>query len=298
MSSLDIESVVRELRQRKYEPEGRSLSRLEIFMYWLTAIVFLIGVFVFSFYFYHFHDSLNIKQAHWGEFGDYVGGILNPIIAFSALLALLVSIGIQSKELAAANELLKQSNTVLKRQSFGAIFFPMLTMHLEFIRQFSYVDCKDGENKEVFLHGNAAFEKHWDVLESCLHSMQDEVEVEGKEFTLSDIQNVVEGYTEVEVAYIDPYISNLTSMLSIIESSGLDDVEDYYSLLTSNFSRQQWSFLFLILTDPFYRATAEVFTKRQLWQWSYLPEVQYNNLIINYYNGLIKMPSQERFRPQ
>ncbi len=37
---------------------------------------------VVGFYFYNFNDYLTQDQSTWGAFGDYVGGILNPAIAF------------------------------------------------------------------------------------------------------------------------------------------------------------------------------------------------------------------------
>src|SRR5690606_20810677 len=47
--------------------------------------------------------------ASWGAYGDYFGGILNPIVAFAALVALLYGLSIQRKELQAAREQLKES---------------------------------------------------------------------------------------------------------------------------------------------------------------------------------------------
>lgn len=285
MSSRNLEPA---LRNKKYKYESNSLLRINIFMYWMTAVVLIIVAFVFGFYFYNFHDAINIEQANWGEFGDYVGGVLNPIIAFSALLALLVSIGIQSKELAAANELLSQSNFVLKKQNFVAFFFPMLSMHLDFIRQIDYFGLDDHGN-DIHRNGSEAFQKHWESLIQHINlQAKKKINVNNKDkLSIEDIQIALEEYSCFEVANIDPYLSNLTSILLIIEKSELSEIDDYYSLLTSNFSRPQWAFLFLILADPFYRVAAEIMSKRSLWQFSYLPESNYNPLIIKYYGSLI-----------
>ncbi len=47
--------------------------------------IFLLAGFASSivgFYFYNFNDYLTHDQSIWGAFGDYIGGILNPVIAF------------------------------------------------------------------------------------------------------------------------------------------------------------------------------------------------------------------------
>jgi len=47
-------------------------------------ILFLLGFtfIIVGFYFYNFNDYLTQDQTIWGAFGDYIGGILNPVIAF------------------------------------------------------------------------------------------------------------------------------------------------------------------------------------------------------------------------
>jgi hypothetical protein len=44
----------------------------------------------------------------WGQFGDYFGGMLNPIVALAALFLLKRSIGIQRKELSATRTVLDE----------------------------------------------------------------------------------------------------------------------------------------------------------------------------------------------
>lgn len=72
-----------------------------------------------------------------GTLGDYIGGLLNPIIGFCAFLALLHTIEIQSAELKQSTEQLKESANALKEQSslwnkqnFESSFF-MLTSSLK-----------------------------------------------------------------------------------------------------------------------------------------------------------------------
>lgn len=78
-----------------------------------------------------------------GQFGDFIGGTLNPILTFLTFMGLLVTIVLQQQELAdtrvelkkSADALEKQSEaldnqlTAIHRQNFEATFFQMLTFH-------------------------------------------------------------------------------------------------------------------------------------------------------------------------
>lgn len=54
-----------------------------------------------------FGTDLSSQREHWGQFGDYFGGTLNPIFSFLAFTALLWSIRIQEKEMKNSTDLLK-----------------------------------------------------------------------------------------------------------------------------------------------------------------------------------------------
>lgn len=53
----------------------------------------------------------------WGEFGDYIGGLLNPTVAFAALLLLYRSITLQKKELADTRDVLAQQSESARLQA-------------------------------------------------------------------------------------------------------------------------------------------------------------------------------------
>ncbi|WP_233081446.1 hypothetical protein [Rheinheimera soli] len=84
---------------------------------------------------------------HWGQFGDFFGGVLNPFLAFCSFMALLYTINIQSrqltisteelietrKELTASREAQEKSSEALngqlqnlKVQQFEATFFKLI----------------------------------------------------------------------------------------------------------------------------------------------------------------------------
>jgi len=49
--------------------------------------LFLIGLYV-----YRFRGGLSPRPEDWGLFGDYLGGVLNPILAFASFMVVLVSL--------------------------------------------------------------------------------------------------------------------------------------------------------------------------------------------------------------
>jgi hypothetical protein len=89
-------------------PPTEQVSRL-LYATVVAAIVF--AVLVFGTYFVRFglHGALG-DQAIFGQFGDYIGGLLNPILSFVTLLTLLWSLRTQSAQLLASNVALEQAH--------------------------------------------------------------------------------------------------------------------------------------------------------------------------------------------
>ena len=60
------------------------------------------------------------QAALWGQFGDYFGGILNPIIAFAAFCWLKRSVKIQQKEINKLNEEIALTRALQEKQDARA----------------------------------------------------------------------------------------------------------------------------------------------------------------------------------
>lgn len=72
----------------------------------LVIIAVLLVVAAVAFYVSVFGTTLSTSHDYWGLFGDYFGGLLNPIFAMLAFIALLWSILLQAHEFRSASELL------------------------------------------------------------------------------------------------------------------------------------------------------------------------------------------------
>ena len=59
----------------------------------ILTITLLIVSIPFGFYIYQFNDRpLSYDPGHWAQFGDYIGGLLNPILSAAAFILLLKTI--------------------------------------------------------------------------------------------------------------------------------------------------------------------------------------------------------------
>lgn len=73
---------------------------------WILAFAASITVSIFMFYFINFNGGLSSEHERWGAFGDFIGGTLNPILSFMALIALLLTIVLQNRQIEiSSNEL-------------------------------------------------------------------------------------------------------------------------------------------------------------------------------------------------
>ncbi len=81
-----------------------------------VAVLILILSVVFGCYFFNFNDQLSDKNEVWGTFGDYVGGILNPVIASFAFYLIAKTYELQKDELKKTRELLEVSTVAQEKQ--------------------------------------------------------------------------------------------------------------------------------------------------------------------------------------
>lgn len=92
--------------------------------------------------------------AGWGQLGDYFGGLLNPVFSFLTILALALTLILQSRELKLSREELELSrvelrnsaealraqNKAIDRQSFEQTFFAWLNTYREILASIEHTD--------------------------------------------------------------------------------------------------------------------------------------------------------------
>lgn len=73
-------------------------KRFYAFIFGLVAFAFFCVMVMLFLYFYNFHGEFG-DQDLFAKFGDFIGGVLNPIFSFLTVILLVVSIAIQRQEL-------------------------------------------------------------------------------------------------------------------------------------------------------------------------------------------------------
>jgi hypothetical protein len=126
-----------------------------------------VAVLVLLAYLIRFAGPVSDSPANWGQFGDYVGGLLNPTFSFLALLALLATLGLQIRELRISARELKNSavalvkqNDTLRQQTFEATFFQLLRLHNDIVASLEF--------NKLSLTGRACLSHYKDELERAL----------------------------------------------------------------------------------------------------------------------------------
>jgi hypothetical protein len=128
------------------ETKKSTRTQLAFRLFQVLPIVAVVCIIV-SLYFYvsTFPGALLAEHDKWGQFGDYIGGILNPVFGFFGLIALLATLALQSEELklstielAKSAKALQQQHDVLTQQNFENTFFQLLRRYSELVSEFRY----------------------------------------------------------------------------------------------------------------------------------------------------------------
>jgi hypothetical protein len=112
---------------------------------WIILIIAVAAASIATFYYNKtFSNSIINDHERWGQFGDFFGGVLNPSFSFLSLVALLITITLQSQELRLTRKELEKSSAALKGQekslsiqNFDNTFFNLMKMHSEIVESLS-----------------------------------------------------------------------------------------------------------------------------------------------------------------
>ena len=106
MENLDSEdldqnsNVDNSINNGKNQVNFLSFVPRAIFVYaFVAACLISVTAKLLIMYNLQFGDELSDSNGDWGTFGDYLGGVLNPILGFASFMALLYTVRLQSNEL-------------------------------------------------------------------------------------------------------------------------------------------------------------------------------------------------------
>lgn len=129
----------------------------------LILIALLLVASVVSAAFVHFFIGIDIPflqfkhhdtAAYWGQLGDFVGGMLNPLLSFVALMAVVYSINLQRKDLLEvrresneANKIQNDQTAIYRRQGVEASLLGLIAIHSKIVDEM-VVEFSDGDFSE------------------------------------------------------------------------------------------------------------------------------------------------------
>ncbi|MDZ5436571.1 hypothetical protein T3H00_28410 [Pseudomonas fluorescens] len=215
---------------------------------WLKSIVvtaLLIAIMLLLSFMAKFGLTPSEDQGAWGQFGDFVGGILNPLFSIIGLLALLYTIVLQSEELRKSTQELKSSAKALKkqnkhyaRQQFDTNFFQLLSLQREQASSAVYGALSNRvTGQAAFVRVMNDYHRWYGIIDDSIPSLEDFI-------IRFDTWYGDEGHR------FDNYLSGLTNLISYVYFSGVSKKARLfaYTTISSNLSSAELAVFFLGVT--------------------------------------------------
>jgi len=216
-------------------------------LYFGFLVFLIIAACCIGFYIFIFHDhEISRTPEEWGQLGDYMGGILNPILAFAALCGVGYTISLQRSQLEQADIALKTQSERVDEQIFDTKFFSMLSLYNESI------DAIKAEFGGREFQGYAA-------VKECLHEFIAKaadlalryIGTQNSGFK-ADLYPLISGYTEQYLGTSTTFMitSRILEISKLIETSTVRDKRHYHDLFSSYISEETkiWNYIYFIFT--------------------------------------------------
>jgi len=176
-----------------------------------------------------------------GEWGDFFGGVLNPLLTFLTFMGLLITIILQQSELResrrefkrSADALIEQSSH-MEKQKFENTFFNMNSFFNECVTSFEVTD-----NESNNMKGRGVFMfYHTQLLERIRSPLYDKYSPNDQ--VIKGVQSFIFHYNHE----IEHYFTQIKNILKFIDASMVTDKTFYADLLSSQLSLYEKGILF------------------------------------------------------
>jgi len=219
-----------------HDKTSRSLFKL--FQYAICAIFLVFFINIFSF-----------GKSSFGEWGDFFGGVLNPILTFITFMGLLITIVLQQKELReskkefrkSADALLDQSDS-FRRQNFESTFFKLIEKFEELSVNLIRIYIDDNTVKQYVTNYDI---RHFgfEYLRYEIYKYQDYYKKIGGECNSKEAYEGLskQGNTKI---LLEDYFKNFKFLINFIENNEIKDKGMYHKILFSNLSNGEQILMF------------------------------------------------------
>lgn len=120
----------------------------------VVTMAAIIAAAYISNFFPQYGAQLSGDTAVWGQFGDYIGGTLNPILSFTSVVLLIRSLTLQNEANEALKNELKNSERTENFRTFSTLFFNMLESQRAIFSNFKVTDVS--ATSPLIISGTAA----------------------------------------------------------------------------------------------------------------------------------------------
>jgi uncharacterized membrane protein len=213
-----------------------TVTKLVRRLHWFVSLGIVTTVILFSFFIYQFHNiPFAEKTAEWGQFGDYIGGLLNPTFSFLALIALITTLRVQitelknsAQELKISSQALVGQNETMRKQAFEATFFQLLRLHNDIVLS---LETTSGNNKHR--KGRACFASYSNYFKATLR------------FTvLEQFYEEYNAFHSNTQSTLDHYFRLLYQIMKLIHQTDNLDKHFYANLVRAQLSSDELELLF------------------------------------------------------
>ncbi|WP_063292816.1 MULTISPECIES: putative phage abortive infection protein [unclassified Pseudovibrio] len=217
------------------ESSHNSLFTLFVFAASILAVVFLTACII----------AFLGKDA--GSFGDFFGGVVNPLLTFLTFMGLLLTIVLQQAELRETRSELKRSATALEsqlkatdRQNFESTFFQMLTLHNTIVNSIDLYYSKRPTSKET--KGRDCFKQFFENFRDEYHNSSALYEKENEKDHLQHAYDNFWVDRQQDLAHYYRYLYNVLRF--VYDYEGIEDKVPYVKLLRAQLSDYELVLLF------------------------------------------------------
>ena len=227
--------------------ERESLRRIEqvkrrlIILACSGIVAFL---FVFGLYLYQFGaGGLSTKRDEWGQFGDYIGGTLNPLFTLLTFIGILVTIVLQARELhystielRTSSEALNTQATTTKLQQFENAFFQLLNLHNTIVNELDLRSRHSPAN--VISRGRDCFRVFVDRYKDRWNAES------GDKESIEAIAQAYERFYEENQHEVGHYFRLLYNIVKFVDQSDIKNKKFYTNLIRAQLSADELTMLF------------------------------------------------------
>lgn len=227
-----IEDKLREIQAEADNIDGEKLLILGTrSFYFIAAVAFA----VLLTYVLKFGTSLSSDRDEWGVFGDYLGGVLNPLVGIVTVLLVLINVRLQRQELKnsiqemrSSNKALKEQNAAMEVQGFQNTFFSWLNSYHNIVGNFEVTGSMGGPPyrghaalsyiKRFELNNETYLQNLFDLLNtSDKGRFRNGLELENEEAAQNIELRILKRWREKKISREDFFEGGFRSLINIIE---------------------------------------------------------------------------------